>query len=423
MGYVPVEERIRLIAGELSCANIGTWCFGTEGQFYYSTSPNEKELLPLFQLGVLDKIRKKKELSEPQLFSDALGLLWCAERAPLESGGELLITFGPLCYNRMTLKSLEERLREMTLSVSVKSPLFRIFKEIPVMTVGEIERLGSALHFMLTEEHLSPGAVVFHQDEEQNRYQDEGEIRHPASEYDSSGPAAYSQLDVERMSRAEEQILKAIRDGNPDYMQVMEETGALGGELISQTGDPLRDGKNTLMIFCALCTRAAAEGGMSAGAARDLRREYVSKFEACRNMNDLIPQSEEMIERFVRGVREAKSDPNVSDTVRACCDYIRAHLRESLSAERIAQELGYSGYYFTKKFYRETGMRMTDYINKARIEYAKIELITTRKGIQEISDDLQFGTRNYFGRIFRELVGMTPAQYRSRRRGRNPARE
>ena len=77
---------------------------------------------------------------------------------------------------------------------------------------------------------------------------------------------------------------------------------------------------------------------------------------------------------------------------------------------------GYTDYYFTKKFRKETGVSLTDYIKQARIEYAKILLITTRTGIDEISDSLRFRTRNYFSKVFREIVGITPAAYRERMR-------
>ena len=60
------------------------------------------------------------------------------------------------------------------------------------------------------------------------------------------------------------------------------------------------------------------------------------------------------------------------------------------------------------------GIKVSDYIKQARIEYAKVEVMTSRKSIQEISDTLQFGTRNYFSRVFQEVVGMTPAAYRDR---------
>ena len=80
--------------------------------------------------------------------------------------------------------------------------------------------------------------------------------------------------------------------------------------------------------------------------------------------------------------------------------------------------MGYTPYYFTRKFSKEMDMKVTDYIKQARIEYAQMELITTRKGIGEISDSLHFGSRNYFTKVFREITGMTPAAYREKyRRG------
>ena len=84
-----------------------------------------------------------------------------------------------------------------------------------------------------------------------------------------------------------------------------------------------------------------------------------------------------------------------------------------LSAEKIAAAMGYTPYYFTKKFYKETGMRVTDYIRQAKIEYAKLLLLTTKKTIQEISDLLHFGTRSYFSKVFHEQMGVTPAAYRN----------
>ncbi len=76
--------------------------------------------------------------------------------------------------------------------------------------------------------------------------------------------------------------------------------------------------------------------------------------------------------------------------------------------------MGYSTYYFSKKFNKEMGIKVTDYIKQVRIDQAKIALITTKRSIQDISDSLQFGTRNYFSKVFREIVGVTPAAYRER---------
>ena len=60
------------------------------------------------------------------------------------------------------------------------------------------------------------------------------------------------------------------------------------------------------------------------------------------------------------------------------------------------------------------GIRLSDYIRDTRLEYAKIWLVSTEKSIQEISDLLQFCSRNYFSRVFKEKEGMSPQEYRQR---------
>lgn len=57
-----------------------------------------------------------------------------------------------------------------------------------------------------------------------------------------------------------------------------------------------------------------------------------------------------------------------------------------------------------------------DYVRKIRLDYAKILLISTEYSIQEISERCQFGSRNYFTRMFRAWEGVSPKEYRERAR-------
>ena len=122
--------------------------------------------------------------------------------------------------------------------------------------------------------------------------------------------------------------------------------------------------------------------------------------------------SGQMLDDFVHKVRECNANPLISRTIQESCDYIRANVLKPLTVEEIAKEMGYTTYYFTKKFYKEMGVKVTDYIKEARVHYAKIALLTTRKSIEEISESLHFGSRNYFSKVFRSIVGVTPAAYR-----------
>lgn len=60
------------------------------------------------------------------------------------------------------------------------------------------------------------------------------------------------------------------------------------------------------------------------------------------------------------------------------------------------------------------GIKLLDYIKKVRLSYAKVWLLTNEKSIQEISEILQFSTRNYFTKVFKAQEGITPAEYRER---------
>ena len=123
-----------------------------------------------------------------------------------------------------------------------------------------------------------------------------------------------------------------------------------------------------------------------------------------------------MVAEFVSCVHDLAVAPGLSQPIRDCCDYIKNHFMEPLTLSDIAKSVCYSEYYLTRKFQREMGISLREYINSVRLEYAKIRLISTEDSIQQISEKVQFGTRNYFTRVFREHEGCTPSEYRERAR-------
>lgn len=89
------------------------------------------------------------------------------------------------------------------------------------------------------------------------------------------------------------------------------------------------------------------------------------------------------------------------------------HLTDNILLDDIAAAVGYTSYYLTKKFYRETGQRMTDYINHAKIQYACVQLTGTDKTLQQISEELHYSSRSYFTAVFRKVIGCSPTEYRN----------
>lgn len=410
MGEVAVEEKIRIFAGQVyAAAGIGMWCFSRRRSLFYSTSRNQQEFLAFLELSdCWDYIfQREKGWEKPLILSDSLHMIWIAEDVVGEEGRNYLILLGPVFPSRVSLHHIHEALGKRESSVQMQRQLMRILSEVPVQSMEVLRQYAKMLHYSITEEMISVDEIYLQESEPQ--------IPQKELEWEESTEKLVS---ADRMQQTEKILLKAVREGNPDYKKLMRKELEGNSSYLSETGDALRDGKNTVLMFQALCNRAAMEGGLSVHLAREMERRIVQEIENCESTVQLIKVHEKMLRDYIRQVRAVQDRAEISKVILDACGYIKAHVLDALPMEEIAAAVGYTPYYFSKKFYMEMGIRVMDYIKITRVEHAKILLVTSRKGIQEISDMLHFGTRSYFGKVFQEIVGVSPAAYREQAMGK-----
>lgn len=123
-----------------------------------------------------------------------------------------------------------------------------------------------------------------------------------------------------------------------------------------------------------------------------------------------------MYDDFIHRVHKIRQSPKLSAPIAQCRDYIEMHLEEKIRARDLAVLAGYTEYYLTHKFKEETGISVSDYVKRAKIDRAKILLRSTDLSIQELSERFCFSSRNYFSRVFMELTGCSPIEYRENQR-------
>lgn len=410
MGEVAVEEKVRIFAGQIyAAAGIGMWCFSRKRTLFYSTSRSQQEFLAFLELSdCWDYIfQREKGWEKPLILSDSLHMVWIAQDVLGETGRNYLLLLGPVFPSRVSIHHIQEALEKRESSVQMQRQLMRILSEVPVQSMEVLRQYARMLHYSITEEMLSADEI----------YLQESEPRIPRRELEWEENTE-KLVSADRLQQEERILLKAVKEGNPDYKKLVRREIQGSGIYLSQTGDALRDGKNTLLMLEALCNRAAVEGGVSVHLAREMERQSVQEIEDCKSTVQLMKVHEKMVDGYIRQVREAQDHAQISRAILDACGYIKAHVLESPDMEEIASAAGYTPYYFSKKFYKEMGIRVTDYIKMTRVEHAKILLVTSRKSIQEISDMLHFGTRSYFGKVFQELVGISPAAYREQAMGK-----
>ena len=108
-------------------------------------------------------------------------------------------------------------------------------------------------------------------------------------------------------------------------------------------------------------------------------------------------------------MKQQEKTHNVAEKAKG---YIKDHFSSDLSLETMAKELGISPYYLSKLFKESEGVNYIDYLTGLRIDYAKEQLIHSKKSIKEICHESGYGDPNYFSRIFKKWTGITPTEYR-----------
>ena len=91
--------------------------------------------------------------------------------------------------------------------------------------------------------------------------------------------------------------------------------------------------------------------------------------------------------------------------------YLKERIRENISLLETAQHFGYSVSNIQKIFKAVTGQSIIVYFNKLKLEEAKRLISENNMTFSQISSYLSFSNPNYFSRIFKTTVGMTPTEY------------
>jgi AraC family transcriptional regulator of arabinose operon len=93
--------------------------------------------------------------------------------------------------------------------------------------------------------------------------------------------------------------------------------------------------------------------------------------------------------------------------------YIRENIAEKISVEELSAQAYMSKPNFFRAFKQEFGLSPIDYIIKERMRLAKRCLRNPTLSITEICFKAGFSNLAYFTRMFRQLEGMAPTEYRA----------
>lgn len=123
----------------------------------------------------------------------------------------------------------------------------------------------------------------------------------------------------------------------------------------------------------------------------------------------------ELINTAIENVRSMqKTDGIVHSQKDVIKDYIDRNYKKDISAKDVAGILGYSDVYFSKVFKQLFDDNFINYLTKIRIDRAKVLLKDVSFNIKEIGKSVGYADSNYFTKVFKRSIGISPSEYRNR---------
>lgn len=116
--------------------------------------------------------------------------------------------------------------------------------------------------------------------------------------------------------------------------------------------------------------------------------------------------------------RKSKRGPNRKDNEIAdqVIGLLSKNVSSEISLEKIAQAVNLSQEECCRRFKKATGSTIFNYVTELKIQKAVELLLHTTKTIERISYEVGYSHTNYFIKVFRSKVGMTPAKFRNKDR-------
>lgn len=398
-----VQQNLELFRELMLCdGNVCSWSYDASGKLLFSNCPDQAVFAAAFEVfGCLKKmLTVGSERDTPIFLSSDTGLIWGAAFEKAENVLYRCHVIGPVFYSNASVDSIYRGFRSKDFS-GYSTAWLRSFYEaiyrVPSSQYTIFSRNLRMLHYCVTGQRIEISDVFV----------------------EDIGVSAQTQsrrkTDRHRVYCAEKAMLKMVKLGDLNYKDALSASMSISDGVGVKAKDSLGSGKVSTIVFCSIVCRAAIEGGISPDEAYSVGDAYIQSAMDANTIDELSTICMSMYDDFVRRVHRTRENHKFSEPIQRCCNYIEMNLNRNIHAQELADMVGYSVTYFTRRFREETGFGISDYVKAARIERAKLLLETSEDSVQEVSDKLGFTTRNYFTKCFREIAGMTPVEYRNRK--------
>lgn len=316
------------------------------------------------------------------------------------------VVIGPYIAAEITQKDILDSIAKYSLSPDIISEIEKLYYDIPVVS----NEAGLLTLVNTLGEQIWNGMNSFSlQDVHNSVFFDLEPLAERPSNKEPMDAFLSMKLLEERYAK-ENQLIQAVSQGQT-HKALMLISKFSSAHMEVRTMDPIRNMKNYAVIANTLLRKAAETGTVHPLHIDSLSSRFANRIEQARSEKELQNLLNEMARKYCLLVKN-HSMKGYSLLIRKVLVRIDSDLTADLSLKSQAEFLEINSSYLSTLFKKETGVTLTEYVNRKRIEYGIFLLNTTNLQIQTISQYCGIPDVNYFTKTFKKIVGKTPREYR-----------
>ncbi|MBR5287063.1 MAG: helix-turn-helix transcriptional regulator [Clostridia bacterium] len=289
---------------------------------------------------------------------------------------------------------------------------------IPPARFADLQRFYHSVRVMSSDMHVLPvlntlGATLWGEGRfsvESHFFQSETDV--VLEDILSDPPAEEGQKIalIEKRYEIEKKLLYAIEHGQANQANaILSLIDPL--QIDRRSPNPLRNMKNYVIISNTLMRKAVQQGGVHPFYIDQLSSTLGRRIEEATSIRELKQLMGSMAHKYCLLVKNHNMK-GFSPPVQRVILRTDAEITGDLSLRAHASQLGINASYLSALFKKETGVTLTQYVNKRRVDYAIFLLNSTDMQVQTIAQHCGMPDVNHFIRTFKEHTGKTPTQYR-----------
>lgn len=282
-------------------------------------------------------------------------------------------------------------------------------ESLVAMPLNSILQTLCSMNFVLNGEKLSLADITIY-DEEQFRLSEEITAKQTETHYNEENDLS-NDTAVHNTLALEQTIMNFVRRGDTAALKEwLKNAPAVRPGILSS--DTLRQLKNTFIVTATLVSRAAIRGGMDVNDALSLSDAYIQKCELLSSFESIENLQYHMVFDYTERVEKIRLGKTPTKLLTDVANYVQKHLTEPVDIDALSKAMFISRTHLAVKFKKETGMTLTEFVLKEKVDEGKRLLRYTDKPISAIAAYLGFSSQSHFANVFKKYANSSPNEYR-----------